>query len=83
MPDGEYFDPSDSTPQAIKRDVPGAAAGDDAFADLAAHRAADQRVIARDASDIDDALHGTSPRGIVLSNEFEEPVEISQRTRAE
>jgi len=38
MPDGEYLDPGDSTPQAIKRDVAGAAAGDDEFANLAPHR---------------------------------------------
>jgi hypothetical protein len=84
MPDGEYLDPGNSSVQAIERDVPGAAAGDDEFANVPTHRAADQRVIAQDASGIDDPLRGKGGScGIVLGDEIEQSVEISQRPRAE
>ena len=82
MPDRQDFDPGIAGPEPIERDVPGAAGGNHEFADVAPHRAADQRVILQDPRRVDDGVRrAVGGAGIVFRKEVEKAIEIAKRAR--
>jgi hypothetical protein len=84
MPERETLDCRNAIAEPVERDVPGPAARNHKFANVAPYGAADQSVVAQDARRISDALRGAGcAGGIMLGNEVEQTFEVRQRAGAE